>query len=73
MAVQDPLRSVPYSPADDGIMVASLVILVFLAGVLSRLMIFEGFCVGILEFLITDKLTPNYVIIAYVFGKIPFP
>ena len=30
-----------------------------------------GFFIGILEFLILDKLTPNYVIIGFELGKIP--
>ena len=34
-------------------------------------MVFVGFLVGINEFLILDKLTPNYVIISYAMGKIP--
>ena len=34
-------------------------------------LILIGFCVGMLEFLILDKLTPNYVIIGYELGKIP--
>ena len=34
-------------------------------------LIFIGFLIGILEFLILDKLTPNYVIIGYELGKIP--
>ena len=34
-------------------------------------MVFVGFSVGIIEFLILDKLTPNYVIISYEMGKIP--
>jgi len=34
-------------------------------------LVFVGFSVGIIEFLILDKLTPNYVIISYEMGKIP--
>ena len=34
-------------------------------------LVFIGFFVGILEFLILNELTPNYVIIGYALGKIP--
>ena len=34
-------------------------------------LVFVGFSIGIIEFLILDKLTPNYVIISYEMGKIP--
>ena len=34
-------------------------------------MLLNGFLVGIIEFLILDKLTPNYIIICYEIGKIP--
>ena len=34
-------------------------------------MVFVGFLVGINEFLILDKLAPNFVIISYAMGKIP--
>ena len=31
----------------------------------------NGFIIGIFEFLILDKLTPNFVIISYEIGRIP--
>ena len=34
-------------------------------------LIFEGFFIGLLDFLILKELTPNYVIIAYELGKVP--
>ena len=34
-------------------------------------LIFTGFFVGIIEFMILDKLTPNYVIISFAMGRIP--
>ena len=34
-------------------------------------MVFVGFSVGIIEFLILDKITPNYVVISYEMGRIP--
>ena len=34
-------------------------------------LVISGFIIDILEFIILDKLTPNYIIIAYEIGKIP--
>ena len=34
-------------------------------------LVLNGFSIGILEFIILDKLTPNYIIISYEIGKIP--
>ena len=42
-------------------------IIIFLKG-----LIVTGFIVDILEFIILEKLTPNYIIIIYEIGRIPF-
>ena len=34
-------------------------------------LLLQGFCADILEFLILDKLTPNYIIIGFEIGMIP--
>ena len=34
-------------------------------------LLLQGFCADILEFLILDKLTPNYIIICFEIGRIP--
>ena len=43
-----------------------MIIIRFLKG-----LIISGFIIDILEFLILDKLTPNYIIIGFEIGKIP--
>ena len=48
---------------DNGIM---MIVIRFLKG-----LVISGFIMDILEFLILDKLTPNYIIIGYEIGKIP--
>ena len=41
-------------------------VLIFFIGI-----ILDGICITLIEFLILDRLSPNYIIIGYELGKIP--